>query len=273
MEVAIVIDKDGIERPDNPEEHMMTFGKKLRKVKIDGNYPYRPRNIFFRMWAAFFRSFTISLLCPYFFWSGKVRVTGRQNLKGLRRRAFVVVCNHVTLIDDLSIGTNILNMRKIYFTTLQQNIQHKATGFWLRSLGGIPIPVGSVAGMRKFDEDLSYLLQHKKPIIYNPETALWPKYRGVRPFKRGAFVTAVKNDVPVLPVAITMKRKQKKNGKYRYRYIFNILPLIYADKSLTQKEASEKLLNETHSIIEKTVQEYYQNNECGFEDEKTLKTK
>lgn len=269
-----MIDEDGIERPDNPNEHMMSFGNnKTRKVKIDGSYPYRPRNIFFRMWAAFFRFLTIAVLCPYFILSGKVKVRNRKNLKGLRRRAFVVVCNHVTMIDDLSIGTNILNMRKIYFTTLQQNIQHKSTGFWLRSLGGIPIPVNSVAGMRKFDEDLSYLLQHKKPVIYNPEAALWPKYRGVRPFKRGAFVTAVKNDVPVMPVAITMVRKQKKNGKYKYRYIFHILPLIYPDKDVSQKDASEKLLNETHSIIEKTVQEFYQNNKCGFEDEKSLETK
>ena len=268
-----MIDQDGIERPDKPDEHMMKIKNTKRKVRFDNTYPYRPRNIFFRIWAWLFRAAAICVFCPYFFITGKVRVRGRKNLKGLGRKAFVVVCNHVTVIDDLSIGTNILNMRKIYFTTLQQNVQRPAIGFFLRSLGGIPIPAASVSGMRKFDEDLSYLLKHKKPIIYNPETALWPRYRGVRPFKRGAFVTAVKNDVPILPIAITMKRKQKKNGKYKYKYIFTICPTLFPDKELNEKEASEKLLKQTHDKIKSVVEEYYKNNECGFDDEKTKKTK
>ena len=268
-----MIDRDGIERPDQPDVHMLKIKNTKRQIKFDDSYPYRPRNIFFRMWAALFRAFTICVLCPGFFIFNKIQVRQRKNLRGTFRKGMVVVCNHVTVIDDLSIGTNILNTRKIFFTTLQQNVQRPKVGFFLRSLGGIPIPTSSVSGMRKFDEDLSYLLKHKHAIIYNPEAALWPKYRGVRPFKRGAFVTAVKNDVPVLPIAITMKRKLKRNGKYKYKYIFTICPLIYPDKELGEKESSEKLLKETHDVIENVVNEYYQNNKCGFEDEKTKKTK
>ena len=42
-----MIDKDGIERPDSPDGHILERKNQKRKVKFDGKYSYRPRNIFF----------------------------------------------------------------------------------------------------------------------------------------------------------------------------------------------------------------------------------
>lgn len=264
-----MIDKDGIERPDDPNAHMKPIRKGRRHVKFDEHYNYRIRNPFYRFWTAFFRQICITILNPWLYMSNRIKIYNRKHLKQLRKKAFVCVVNHVDVIDDLCVGANIFYWRKVYFTTIKENIKRSVVGFFLRTLGGIPIPTGSVSGMRKFEEDCSYLLQHGKSIIYNPEGSLWPHYRELRPFKRGAFLTAVKNEVPVLPIAVTFKRKKKLNGKYKYKLFYTLCEPIYVDDSLeTEKEKSEKLLKQAHSVMEKTIKDFYNNNDCGFDEQK-----
>ncbi|MBR1890331.1 MAG: 1-acyl-sn-glycerol-3-phosphate acyltransferase [Clostridia bacterium] len=267
-----MIDKDGIKRPDKTDEHMHEIKNANRKVKFDENYSFRPRNIFFRLWVSFFRRLAITVFAIYWHTLGHIKIRNKKNLKGTHGKGFVVAVNHVSYMDDVSVCTLVFHWRRVYFTTLEQNIRRPWVGFFLRSLAGIPIPVSSVSGMRKFNDDVSYLLKKGKPIVYNPEGALWPHYREVRPFKRGAFVTAVKNDVPVLPIAVTFKRKQKRNGKYKYKLFLNVCEMQYADRNLKEKEASEKLMIQTQECIQNTVNHFYATEKSGFDDIKAEKT-
>ena len=263
-----MIDKDGINRPDKVDENVLEIKNTTRKVKFDDTYNFRPRNIFFRMWAAFFRGLAITFFNPFMVLNFKMRTFGGKNKNALKGKPFIMTCNHVHLFDDVSIGTNLFCWRKIYFTTLQQNIQRPMIGFFLRSLGGIPIPATSISGTRKFNQDLSDILKKNKPILYNPEGSLWPYYREIRPYKRGAFSMAVKNDVPVLPMVLLFKRKKKRNGKFKYRLYFAICSPIYADKSLPdEKSRSEKLMQQTYDVTKRVATEWYQIQDCGFGDE------
>ena len=264
-----MVDKDGVERPDSADGHILEIKHETRTVKFDGGYKYRPRNIFFRMWAAFFRALAITFFNPFMVLRYKMWTFGTKNQKQMKGKGFIMTCNHCHLFDDLSIGTNLFCWRKIYFTTLSRNIKRPMIGFFLRSLGGIPIPIGSVSGTRKFNEDISYLLKKKHPVLYNPEAALWPYYREVRPFKRGAFAMAVKNDVPVLPIAVLFKRKKKKNGKFRHRLFFAICKPIEIDKTLPDdKSKSEKLMNQAYDVTKRVVKEWYEIQNCGYDDHK-----
>ncbi len=263
-----MIDKDGFFRPDDENQHILEIKNQKRDVKFDGAYPYRPRNIFFRTWAAIFRVLAICVFNPYLVIKNGMFAFGVENRKKLRHKAFIMTTNHVSMLDDLAIGTNVFCWRKIYYTTLEQNIRRPAIGFFLRSLGGIPIPSQSIEGTKKFNQDISYLLKKGKPVLYNPEGALWPKYREVRNFKRGAFAMAVKNDVPVLPIATLFKRKQKRNGKYKYKMFFAICKPVEIDKSLDVREASEKLKNQVFETTKRVVREWYEIQSCGFGDEK-----
>ena len=150
-----MIDRDGIERPDNPSEHMLTIKNTNRKVKFDENYSFRPRNIFQRMWSRFFRRLAITVFHVHWDFAQTVKLRNKKNLKGLRKKGFVIVVNHVSMFDDVSVCSTIFHWRMVYFTTLEQNIRRPMIGFYLRSLGGIPIPVSSVSGMRKFESDVS----------------------------------------------------------------------------------------------------------------------
>ncbi len=263
-----MIDRDGFVRPDSASEHIMEIKNQNRKVKFDGNYPYKPRNIFFRAWAAFFRGLAICVFNPVMVLKYGLYAFGEDNRKFLRRKPFIMTVNHVSFLDDLAIGTNVFSWRKIYFTTLEQNIRRPAIGFFLRSLGGIPIPAQSIEGTKKFNEDISKILKSGKPVLYNPEGSLWPKYRGVRDFKRGAFSTAVKNDVPVLPIVALFKRKHLMNGKYSYKIYFAICKPVFFDKTLDEHAASLKLKNQVYETTKRVAKQWYEIQDCGFGDEK-----
>lgn len=267
-----MIDKDGIERPDKLDENVLQIKNQKRKVKFDEKYSFRPRNIFFRMWAAFFRGLAIMVFNPFMVLKYNMWSFGSKNRKALKGKPFIMTCNHVHMFDDLSIGTNLFAWRKIYFTTLDRNIKRPMVGFFLRSLGGIPIPNESISGMKKFNEDISYLLKKNKPVLYNPEGALWPYYREIRPYKRGAFVTAVKNDVPILPLVVLFRRKKKRNGKYLYNMFFAICKPIEIDKTLPDdKSRSEKLMKQTYDVTKRVAEDFYSIQDCGFGEENPKK--
>ncbi len=263
-----MIDKDGIERPDDEHGHVLKQKHQKRKVKFDEKYPFRPRNVFFRIWSVIVRGIAICVFNPYMALKKGMYAFGTENRKKMRRKPFIITCNHVSIFDDLAIGTNVFCWRKVYFTTLEANIRRPMIGFLIRSFGGIPIPIQSISGTKKYNEDLSCLLKKKKPIIFNPEEALWPHYREVREFKRGAFLVAVRNDVPVLPIVALFKRKQKKNGKFKYKMFFAICKPVEADKSLSERAASEKLMRQVNETTRRVAKEWYEIQDCGFGDEK-----
>ena len=247
---------------------MKPVKKGKRKVKFDETYPFYPRNIFFRIWAAIFRGAAICVFNPYMYFKRGLYRYGYNKIPKLDNKGFVMTCNHVHVLDDLSVGTNLFAWRKIYFTTLEQNVQRKMIGFYLRSLGGIPIPNSSLSGMKKFNEDISLILKKKKPVLFNPEASMWPFYREIRPFKRGAFQAAVKNDVPLLPIVALFKRKKRKNGKFKYNIVFAICDIMYPDHSIAdERERSEKLKDDAYAICKRVAEEWYAIQDCGFEDE------
>lgn len=268
-----MLDKDGIERPEKLDENILQIKNAKRKVRFDDKYSFRPRNIFFRMWSAFFRGLAIMAFNPFMVLRYKMWTFGSKNKKMLKNKPFIMTCNHVHIFDDLSIGSNLFAWRKIYFTTLDRNIKRPMIGFFLRSLGGIPIPNESISGMKKYNEDISFLLKKKnKPILFNPEGALWPFYREIRPYKRGAFVTAVKNDVPVLPLVVLFRRKKKRNGKFRYNIFFAMCKPIAIDHTLPdEKSKSQKLMKQTYAVTKRVAEEFYSIQDCGFGDENPKK--
>ena len=267
-----MIDKDGIERPDDLHAHSRKLVLGKRKLKFDENYHFYPR-LPFRLWAGFFRTFAVCVFNPVAYLKYHIKITGHENKKKLRGQGYVITCSHVHVLDDVCCCANVFPERMIYFTTLENNIRRRFTGFFLRSLCGMPIPASSLSGMKKFNEDVSYILKKKKkPVMFNPEGSLWPYYREIRPFKKGAFSTAVKNDVPVLPILVTFRRKKKRNGKFKYYLNYTIGEPIYANKTLENEKAEiNELLSRTQEWYVKTNKEWYENHDCGFDDEKEEK--
>lgn len=113
--------------------------------------------------------------------------------------------------------------------------------------------------MKLFLSAIKKLLKDGESILIYPEQALWWNYRKPRPFKVGAFKLAFKNNVPILPLFISMEddKKLDDDGYPLQRHTLHVMPLIYPDKSLNEKEGSEKLLNDTYNKYKEKYEEVY----------------
>ncbi len=261
-----MIDQDGFERPDRADEHMRPIKHEKRKVKFDENYHFRPRNPFFKLWCAFFRALAITILRPFFAIKYKVKIVGKEKLKALKHKPYIITTNHVHLFDDVIIGSNIFVYKKFYFVSLDRSVRRPWVGFWIRSLSGIAVPAESISGMKKFNEDVGYLLEKGHPVLYNPEGSMWPYYRKLRPFKRGAFVMAVAHKIPVLPITLTFRRKQKRNGKFKYYLTFTISDFVNPDETISdERKRANDLLIRTQETMQNVIDDFYANEACGFE--------
>ena len=70
------------------------------------------------------------------------------------------------------------------------------------------------------------------------EQGMWWNYRKPRPMTNGAFKFAVDNNVPVLPIFITMTDSDiiGADGFPIQEYTMNVLPAIFADPNKSEKQ-------------------------------------
>ena len=71
-----MIDKDGIDRPDNPDEIARPIKNEKRKVKFDEHYNFRPRSVLFRFWSFCFIKFAKPILNLFIKIKWKYKIIG-----------------------------------------------------------------------------------------------------------------------------------------------------------------------------------------------------
>lgn len=249
-----MIDEDGKIWPDNPHEHIMKPPKKRKD--LDYSYNYDKKNPFYKLWSFFLRVLALIFLPIGNYHVYRFKIKGRKNLRKVKKMGFVAVSNHVLHMDAAIIASSIFNTRKCYFVVLGENSTIPIAGSMIKSLGGIPI-ASDTSGSIKFLSYCNKLLKKKKPILIFPEVAMWHGYKGIRPFEMGGFRLATNNNVPILPIVITLKYRNKK--KSRYKAYFNICPPIYQDNSLHGKVAAMELSQRTHDVFVEKASEFYKN--------------
>ena len=97
-------------------------------------------------------------------------------------------------------------------------------------------------------------------ILFNYKSVASPiQYEKPRPYKRGAFYYAVKNNVPIIPTFITFTDlgKVDKNGNPRKKFHYHIMPAIYAPEGLQRKEKEEYLRNAAFEACKNKYEEFY----------------
>jgi len=96
-------------------------------------------------------------------------------------------------------------------------------------------------------------IKDKKISVWIMPEGTRSKGRGVLPFKKGAFVTAIKAQVPIVPIAISSYTKHLKIGKWNSgKIIVQVLPPI-STAGLTVDDV-ERILNQSYHSIKDTVQ-------------------
>lgn len=164
------------------------------------------------------------------------KVTGRENLKQLKGRGAVCVCNHFSYLDTLFVRQVVGHFRS-YHTMTYYNNKTGAGGWVIRHGGTLPFS-NNFAATRNLNKELERLLSNGKIINIYAEQAMWVNYQKPRPMKDGVFHYAVKYDVPVLPIFCTFQKNKRGHMK---KLRINILPPVYGDKELAKGERCARM--------------------------------
>lgn len=193
-------------------------------------------------------------------------VKGAENFLKLGKSGAILTCNHFSPNDSflmqlgLEEGCKYNKHKKRMFKVIREGnyTNPPVFKFFMQNCNTLPLSQNSQT-MRKFLRAVNELLARGDYVLIYPEESLWPDYRKPKPLKVGAFRFAVKNNVPVQPFFITMQDTKNKmeDGSFVQEYTIHILPPIFANKDLSEKEQIEDMKNRNYKDWVQVYEEVY----------------
>ncbi len=131
-------------------------------------------------------------------------------------------------------------------------------GFLMRNCNTLPLSSNKDT-MRKFMRAVDKILQKGHLILIYPEQSLWWNYRKPKPLKKGAYNFAAKNNVPVLPIFITMEDTNipGEGGLPVQAYTINIAPPIYPDSNKNKVQNTEEMMRKNAKVWKEIYEREY----------------
>lgn len=242
------------EIPQNSDDNIVHNWEPLKRT-IDSNFKYEHKNLFYRLFSRFLWILAMIVLTPLNYVLFGVKVKNKKNLK-LIKGGSVIVSNHVHMMDMTMLLTRLAFPYKFYVLADKSSFQIPVVRRLVGPLGAIPI-ADTLDGKRKCFAYIDKLLNENKKIIVFSEGSMWPYYQTLRPFKDGAFKFASKNNVPIVPVAITFRRPKGLYKIYKRKPLvtINVLEPLYPNNELNELENRRTLKELTFEKIEKIVNE------------------
>lgn len=172
-----------------------------------------------------------------------------DNVKGAK----ITVSNHINALDCTMIG--LLNFpKKNYFISLESNFKIPIVKQLIMLLNALPIPKNTNY-LDKFIHSIDNILKSKKTVHFYPEGSLNPYDKHLRPFKKGAFRFAVKNNVPIVPCVFTYSEPTgfRKYIKKKPFIRLVVLDPIYPNMNMPKGECIEDLKNKVFKKMENAI--------------------
>lgn len=191
-------------------------------------------------------------------------IKGMENLSELKTGA-ILTCNHFNPFDCFTIEKTFrlsgqAKTKKLHKVIREGNYTNfpGLYGFFFRNCDTLPLS-SNKRTMVEFMKAVDTLLQKGDFILIYPEQSMWWNYRKPKPLKHGAFKMAVRNNVPILPIFITMEDSDiiGEDGFPVQEYTVNIAQPIYSDENLSQRERTEKMLNENYESWKRIYEDFY----------------
>lgn len=233
---------DKIYYSDELNDEVIDF--KVKPKKIDKNYNYLPKNIFYRFISWFtYRFLAMPIFGFYFTFIRPVKFKNKKVLKLAKKTGYFVYGNHTNEIADAVCPTFACFPKKPHVICNSSNLQLPVLGKFLRMWGALPLP-DTLEATKNFYNAIETTLNNKNPIIIYPEAHLWPYYTKIRPFTYLSFRYAIKYNKPVY--CFTTVYKKRKFFKKPKMEIYVDGP-FYPDTSLPAKESQQKLRDEVYT--------------------------
>ena len=191
-------------------------------------------------------------------------IKGMENLSNLKTGA-ILTCNHFNPFDCFTIEKTFrlsgqAKTKRLHKVIREGNYTNfpGLYGFFFRNCDTLPLS-SNKRTMVEFMKAVDTLLKKGDFILIYPEQSMWWNYRKPKPLKHGAFKIAVRNNVPVIPIFITMSDSDVigDDGFPIQEYTVNIAEPIYPDNNLSQRERAEKMLNKNFEVWKKIYEDFY----------------
>ena len=189
-------------------------------------------------------------------------IKGIENFKAVSGGA-ILTCNHFNPCDNYAVYRAIrdeMGKKLLYKIIREGNYTNfpGIVGFFFRHCNTLPLS-SNTDTMKKFLASLKVLLDRGEKVLIYPEQAMWWNYRKPRPLKDGAFNFAVSNNVPVIPVFITMEDSDVLDGDGFpvQEYTLHFLPAIYADSNLSKKQNIQAMKEKNFNLWKEVYETTY----------------
>jgi len=191
-------------------------------------------------------------------------VNGIENLQNLESGA-VITCNHFNPFDSFSIervfrSSGQAKTKKLYKVIREGNYTNfpGLYGFFFRNCDTLPLS-SNKRTMIEFMKAVDIILQRGDFILIYPEQSLWWNYKKPKPLKNGAFKFATRNNVPVIPIFITMQDSNiiGEDGFFVQEYIINIEKPIYPNEKLSERENTTIMRDRNYEIWKNIYEDFY----------------
>lgn len=191
-------------------------------------------------------------------------INGIDNLQKVETGA-MITCNHFNPFDSFSIEevfrtSGKSKNKKLYKVIREGNYTNfpGLYGFFFRNCDTLPLS-SNTQTMIEFMKAVDTILQRGDFILIYPEQSLWWNYRKPKPLKSGAFRLAARNNVPVIPIFITMEDTNMigEDGFPVQQYIINIEEPIYPDEKLTHKQNTENMKEKNFEVWKNVYENFY----------------
>ncbi len=217
-----------------------------KPFEIGAEYPYRKRNIFWRI--ASFLVYRV-IMTPFAFLYSKIkfgyRIVNRKAIKEIGKQGAFIYGNHTLMAGDAFLPSLVSFPKKTMVVVNSDNLAVPLTRWWVEMSGAIPVPTKQ-SGMRHFLDALekSVLLGHSIQIY--PEAHIWPYYTGIRPFSAGSFRYPVRFDAPVYCTTVTFQKPRR--GKNPRVTVYLDGP-FYPDPTLSDRAQADQLRDRVYRTM------------------------
>ena len=177
----------------------------------------------------------------------------------------VITCNHFNPFDFFAVETafrksKLANTKTMYKVIKEGNYTNFPGfyGFLFRHGNTLPLSSNQET-MKKFMKAVDTILKSGDIILIYPEQSLWWNYKKPKPLKQGAFRIAARNNVPVVPIFITMEDSTiiGEDGFAIQEYTVNIGKPIYPENVLTEKENTQIMKTKNFEYWQNIYENFY----------------
>lgn len=131
-------------------------------------------------------------------------------------------------------------------------------GYFFRNCNTLPLSANP-AVLKKMLRGTETLLRQGEKVLIYPEQGMWWNYRKPRPLKAGAFLLAVRANVPVLPIFITLRDSTHldADGYAVQAMTLHFMAPVVSDPTLSEKANMRRMAEMVYGQMKDKYEQVY----------------